>query len=78
MVAYIRNINFIIAIGVACGSDFLIYKNSKPFYKFQIPTLPISTKEIEVWKKLNENAEDDLQKIVDELKSVPFYTLSPR
>lgn len=66
------------AIGIACGSDLLIYKNNKPFFKFTVPPLPIPLIEEDTWRKLKEENITDLKKIVYDLKTVPFNNLSPR
>ncbi|KAF2901979.1 hypothetical protein ILUMI_04215 [Ignelater luminosus] len=64
-------------VGVACGSDLLIYKNNKPFYKFSVPSLPILALEQDAWQKLSE-PDTDSSKIIENLKNTPFGLLSPR
>uniref|UniRef100_A0A0N5AN52 BBS1 domain-containing protein n=1 Tax=Syphacia muris TaxID=451379 RepID=A0A0N5AN52_9BILA len=39
------------AVAVASGSALLIYKNLKPFYKFNLPPIDVNKIEIEAWKK---------------------------
>ncbi|KAB0795298.1 hypothetical protein PPYR_12137 [Photinus pyralis] len=65
-------------LGVACGSDLLIYKNSKPFYKFSIPPLSISALEQDVWQKLCLSSDEPYEKIIEALESVPLSELSGR
>ncbi|KAK5645322.1 hypothetical protein RI129_006622 [Pyrocoelia pectoralis] len=65
-------------LGVACGSDLLIYKNNKPFYKFSVPPLPISALEEDVWQKLCLATDEPYEKIVEALESIPFSELSGR
>ncbi|RZC38478.1 BBS1 and/or ACBP domain containing protein [Asbolus verrucosus] len=65
------------AIAVACGSDLLIFKNNKPFYKFSVPSSPIIPLEEESWKKLGEpNCDSDI--IIQDLKTLNFSSLSGR
>lgn len=64
-------------MGVACGSDLLIYKNNKPFYKFTVPTLPILALEQDAWQKLSE-PDTDSNKVMEDLKNATFGLLSPR
>ncbi|KAI4461307.1 bardet-biedl syndrome 1 protein [Holotrichia oblita] len=65
-------------IGVACGPDLLIYKNSKPYFKFVVPPLPIEALEHSVWNRLSEDPNIDLQSTLDDLSSIPYKSLSPR
>lgn len=65
------------AIGVACGSDLLIYKNTKPFYKFSVPSTPIAPLEEDVWKRIDEGVVSH-DKALNELKSINYNLLSPR
>ncbi|XP_044260139.1 Bardet-Biedl syndrome 1 protein homolog [Tribolium madens] len=65
------------SIAVACGSDLLIYKNSKPFYKFCVPPSPITPLEEETWKRFGE-PNCDFDKVINDLKSVKFNQLSAR
>ncbi|CAH0556153.1 unnamed protein product, partial [Brassicogethes aeneus] len=66
------------AVAVACGSDLLIFKNSKPFFKFTVPSLPITPLESEIWKKFAEDPNCDFGKYVEDLKTIPYNVLSPR
>ncbi|XP_065155693.1 Bardet-Biedl syndrome 1 protein homolog isoform X2 [Atheta coriaria] len=66
------------AVGIACGLDLLIYKNNKPFFKFVVPSLPISPLEVDIWSKLPDHVNQTVGKLVDNLKAVPYNTLTPR
>lgn len=63
---------------MACGSDLLIYKNNKPYFKFNLPVLPISALERDIWRKFQEDASYDFQKGLEDLKSLAYNTLSSR
>ncbi|KAK4876426.1 hypothetical protein RN001_012848 [Aquatica leii] len=65
-------------VGLACGSDLLIYKNNKPFYKFSLPSLPISALEEDVWQRLHQDPQESYRTIIKDLESVPFVSLSAR
>lgn len=65
------------AIAVACGSDLLIYKNNKPFYKFCVPPSPITPLEEESWKRAAE-PNCDFDQVIKDLKTVKFNQLSAR
>ncbi|XP_068898520.1 Bardet-Biedl syndrome 1 protein [Tenebrio molitor] len=65
------------AIGVACGSDLLIYKNNKPFFKFCVPPSPLVPLEAELWKQLEE-ANCDYVRAIEGLKSIRFDQLTGR
>lgn len=54
-----------------------MYKNGKPFFKFTIPSIPLLPIELDVWKKLDEK-KSDVTRIIEELKNLPYYSLSPR
>jgi Bardet-Biedl syndrome 1 protein len=41
------------AIAVASGAYLYIYKNMKPFYKFTLPLLQVSTLESNAWTEVN-------------------------
>ncbi|XP_017775574.1 PREDICTED: Bardet-Biedl syndrome 1 protein [Nicrophorus vespilloides] len=66
------------AVGITCGLDLLMYKNNKPYFKFSVPSLPISALEDEVWTKFKHKNEHDLTQLVDSLKTVPYNTLTSR
>ncbi|XP_022916121.1 BBSome complex member BBS1 [Onthophagus taurus] len=66
------------AIAVACGTELLIYKNNKPYFKFTVVPLPFSALEQAVWKKLSDESNRDVSSALSDLKSVPFHTLSSR
>jgi Bardet-Biedl syndrome 1 protein len=42
-------------LAVASGNSIYIYKNSRPFFKFTLPLIEISSEEIKVWEDLKEN-----------------------
>lgn len=65
------------AIAVSCGSDLLLYKNNKPYFKFSLPPLPVSALEKDVWRKL-QDSNIDIQKAIDDLKTVSYNSLSSR
>lgn len=75
----LRKVNYTFsAIGVACNSDLLIYKNNKAYFKFTVPPLPLSSIEENVWRKIKEESHHDINKIVEDLKSEQFNMLSGR
>lgn len=63
---------------MACGSDLLIYKNNKPYFKFTLPILPVIALEKEIWRKFHEDANYDFANGLDDLKTIPYNTLSSR
>ncbi|XP_018329462.1 Bardet-Biedl syndrome 1 protein [Agrilus planipennis] len=66
-------------VGVSCDTDFLIYKNNKPFYKFSVPSFPLTTTESNVWQRLpHVTDESDYKILLEKLQSVSFSTLSSR
>ncbi|XP_057671410.1 Bardet-Biedl syndrome 1 protein homolog isoform X2 [Diorhabda carinulata] len=70
------------AIAVACGCSLYIYKNNKPFYKFQLPKCQGLPEEIDAWKKVFDVKADISDQIVDELvkdlSALPFQSLANR
>lgn len=46
------------AIAVASGHYLYIYKSLKPFYKFQLPSLPTNQTEIDAWNQVKEDKID--------------------
>lgn len=66
------------AVAVACGADLLVYKNAKPYFKFGLPALPIAALEKEVWRKFQEESNPDFARGFEDLKSLPYNTLSSR
>ncbi|XP_060528580.1 Bardet-Biedl syndrome 1 protein homolog [Cylas formicarius] len=66
------------AIGVACGSDLFMYKNLKPFYKFRVPSCPLTSVESEAWKKVLDEKQVQVGTFLETLKSVPYHSLSSR
>uniref|UniRef100_A0A914LP77 Bardet-Biedl syndrome 1 N-terminal domain-containing protein n=1 Tax=Meloidogyne incognita TaxID=6306 RepID=A0A914LP77_MELIC len=36
-------------LAVACGSSLLIYRNMKPYYRYNVPQRDILTSEMELW-----------------------------
>lgn len=63
---------------MACGADLLIYKNSKPYFKFSLPLLVVSALEKEVWRKFREDANFDFQNGLEDLKGMAYSGLSAR
>lgn len=67
------------AVAVSCSVDILIYKNTKPYYKFTLPTLPVVALEHDIWRQLSENYDpttlDDKLRL---LQTIPYAELSPR
>lgn len=68
---------YIAAIGVACGSELLIYKNNKPYFKFSTLSLPVDPTEKEAWSRLRETSKN-LRNLTETLKGLPFNVLTPR
>lgn len=54
-----------------------MYKNGKPFFKFTVPSIPLLPVEVDLWKRLAET-KPDISSILEELKNLPYYSLSPR
>ncbi|KAF5272140.1 hypothetical protein FQA39_LY01222 [Lamprigera yunnana] len=65
-------------VGLSCGSNLLIYKNNKPFFKFTLPSLPVSALEEDVWQKLNQNESESYKDILQDLEALPFTSLSAK
>lgn len=66
------------AIAVACGSDLLVFKNNKPYFKFTTPSLTINAVEKEVWTSLRDHSSSDIPALVETLNTVNFQELTPR
>lgn len=58
------------ALAVAAGHILYIYKNLKPFYKFQLPSQPVNQTEIESWNQVKDATIDHsaLRDILSSLK----------
>lgn len=41
------------SVAVAAGSYVFIYRNLRPYYKFSLPTMPVSPKESDIWVGLS-------------------------
>lgn len=63
---------------MACGPDMLVYKNVKPYFKFTVPPMEVTPLEVDVWKKLQEDPNSNVQNLLDGLKNIPYPALSPR
>lgn len=67
-----------LGVGVACGSDILVYRNSKPFYKYSVPKLPLAEQEQTAWRCLLDAHTEDVPKFINLLRSVSFEELTPK
>lgn len=72
------------ALAVASGSFLYIYKNLKPFYKFQLPSIELNPAELDAWSQVKNSQSVDtclntLRDMLDSLrKQSGENTLSPR
>lgn len=57
------------ALAVAAGQFLFIYKNLKPFYKFQLPFLEVNQTEVEIWNQVREE-KIDVESLREMLKSL--------
>lgn len=69
---------FVAAVAVACGAELLFYKNNKPYFKFSLPAMPTNALEKDVWRRLQQPSDADIQKAVKDLKSMPYSSISSR
>uniref|UniRef100_A0A914DT03 Bardet-Biedl syndrome 1 N-terminal domain-containing protein n=1 Tax=Acrobeloides nanus TaxID=290746 RepID=A0A914DT03_9BILA len=51
-------------VGVACGGSILIYRNMKPYYRYNIPQQDLSQMEISLWNRAAEK-KVSLEELVD-------------
>ena len=59
------------AVAVASGTQIYIYKNMKPYFKFQLPSLEVHPVEKELWAAAAEaDANLDLASLVDGLQNL--------
>lgn len=68
------------ALAVAAGHFLFIYKQLKPFYKFQLPPLPINPTEHDAWNQVKEDRIDysALRDMLSSLEKQPLEVpLSP-
>ncbi|XP_055537016.1 Bardet-Biedl syndrome 1 protein homolog [Wyeomyia smithii] len=63
-------------IAVAIASSVLFYRNMKPYYKYTIPGLTIEPLETEVWKKLPVERPENVDKLIESLRSLNFSQLT--
>ena len=56
----------------------LVYKNVKPYFKFTVPPMDVAPLEVDVWKKLHEDTNSNVQDLLDGLKEIPYSSLTPR
>ncbi|XP_059061771.1 Bardet-Biedl syndrome 1 protein homolog [Achroia grisella] len=68
-------------IAIAFSSCIHMYRNMKMFYKYYLPTVELSTCEMEVWRQLmdpqNHNSEV-MTTLTESLKSIPEKVLTPQ
>lgn len=57
------------ALAVAAGNFLYIYKKLKPFYKFQLPPLPLNQSEVDAWTQVREE-KIDVDTFCDILRSL--------
>ncbi|XP_055628278.1 Bardet-Biedl syndrome 1 protein homolog isoform X2 [Toxorhynchites rutilus septentrionalis] len=57
-------------IAVAIASSVLFYRNMKPYYKFTIPPMEVDPLEVDVWKKLPVEKPDNVDKLVETLRTL--------
>lgn len=74
------NYIFILAVGVACGSTLYVHKNNKPYFKFQVPALPVNIRESELWQKILEEGAtiDNIESLIKNLSYISSDSLSIR
>ncbi|XP_050310813.1 Bardet-Biedl syndrome 1 protein homolog [Anthonomus grandis grandis] len=65
-------------IAVASGSELFLYKNLKPFYKFKLPFCPLIQEESDIWSQIALTKEINVDKLIGELKKIPYSSLSAR
>ncbi|KAG6448707.1 hypothetical protein O3G_MSEX005657 [Manduca sexta] len=66
-------------IAVAFSSCVYIYRNMKPFFKYYLPSIELSTLEMDVWNQLadpNNHSTEALTIISETLKTIPDKILS--
>ena len=59
------------ALAVSAGHFLYIYKNLKPFYKFQLPPLTVNQTEIDAWNQVKEE-KIDLSALKDILSALKY------
>ena len=70
------------ALAVAAGNFLFVYKNLKPFYKFQLPPLGLNETEVDAWNQIKDQKTDveTLREMLHSLKrqagSVPLTARS--
>lgn len=72
--------SFFTAVAVACGSNLYILKNNKPYFKFQVPSLPITPIEIESWTEISNKGitKENIDVLVKNLSEIQYDILSTR
>lgn len=56
VVTYYPELNSMPNLAIAAGNSIYIYKNSRPSFKFTLPSLEFSAQELKVWESLKENS----------------------
>ena len=72
------------ALAVAAGSVLFVYKRLKPFFKFQLPPLPLNQKEVDAWAQVTsqqiniEALKDILRGLQQQAGEIPLTSRSTR
>lgn len=62
-------------IAVACGSNVLVYRNSRPYFKFSLPLLDGSSLEADIWRQKSQATQ--LVRLLQDLsKEIGYSNLS--
>lgn len=62
---------------MSIGSEIFFYKNNSPYFIFNVPTLPVTALEQDVWNRLNEEP-SSIASQIEALKTIRFKDLSSR
>lgn len=65
------------AIAVSIGSEIFFYKNNSAYFIFNVPTLPVTALEQDVWNRLSEDP-SSIPSQIEMLKTLRFKDLSSR
>lgn len=63
-------------VAIAIGSSVLFYRNMKPYYKYSLPQMEIEALEYEVWRKLQFEKSENIQNLIDNLKTLEMHQLT--
>lgn len=63
-------------LALAIGFSVLFYRNMKPYYKYSLPELEINEFESEIWRKLPLEKPENVQTLIDNLKTIGVHKLS--